>query len=171
MALTDKLTNIADTIRSKTGGTDLLTLDQMVTEIENLQIGIGGYKVEFGSFTPASDSGTKGYVVNHSLGKIPSIIAFYTDTNVPNHYNKAGVSMANINSNGFIASGSYGTDMIISGDSTFWGNSSSRYGSTCCTIREASSTHFKIGYNRNYTRSVGCKAGVTYYWVAIAEAD
>ena len=171
MALTDKLTNIADTIRSKTGGTDLLTLDQMVTEIENLQIGIGNYKVEFGSFTPASDSGTKGYVVNHSLGKIPQIIAFYTDTMMRDYYNKAGVSMAVINSNGFVPSGSGGTDMLISGDTTYRGNSSSRYGSICNAIREASSTHFKIGYNRNYTSKVGCKAGVTYYWVAIAEAD
>ena len=171
MALTDKLTNIADTIRSKTGGTDLLTLDQMVTEIENLQIGIGDYKVEFGSFSPASDSGTKGYVVNHSLGKIPSIIAFYTETMMRDYYNKAGVSMAAINSNGFVASGSGGTDMLISGDTTYRGNSSSRYGNICNAIREASSTYFKIGYNRNYTSKVGCKAGVTYYWVAIAEAD
>lgn len=171
MALTDKLTNIADTIRSKTGGTDLLTLDQMVTEIENLQIGIGGYKVEFGSFTPASNTGTNGYIVNHSLGKIPSIIAFYTDTMMRDYYNKAGVSMAVINSNGFVASGSGGTDMLISGDTTYRGNSSSRYGNICNAIREASSTYFKIGYNRNYTSKVGCKAGVTYYWVAIAEAD
>lgn len=171
MALTDKLTNIADTIRSKTGGTDLLTLDQMVTEIENLQIGIGGYKVEFGSFTPASDTGTNGYIVNHSLGKIPQIIAFYTETMMRDYYNKAGVSMAVINSNGFVASGSGGTDMLISGDTTYRGNSSSRYGNICNAIREASSTYFKIGYNRNYTSKVGCKAGVTYYWVAIAEAD
>ena len=39
MALTDKLTTIADAIRSKTGGTDSLTLDQMAGEIDNIQSG------------------------------------------------------------------------------------------------------------------------------------
>lgn len=40
MALTDKLTNIADAVRGKTGKTDTLTLDQMATEIAG--IGAGG---------------------------------------------------------------------------------------------------------------------------------
>ena len=39
MALTDKLTAIGDAIRSKTGGTEKLTLDAMPTEIENIQTG------------------------------------------------------------------------------------------------------------------------------------
>ncbi len=43
MALTDKLTTIGNAIREKTGGTDLLTLDQMPTEISNIQ---GGGTVE-----------------------------------------------------------------------------------------------------------------------------
>ena len=43
MALTDKLTAIGDAIRTKTGGTDLLTLDQMPAEISNIQ---GGGTVE-----------------------------------------------------------------------------------------------------------------------------
>lgn len=42
MALTDKLTAIGNAIREKTGGTDLLTLDQMPTEIANIQGGGGG---------------------------------------------------------------------------------------------------------------------------------
>ena len=43
MALTDKLTAIGDAIRTKTGGTGLLTLDQMATEIASIQ---GGGTVE-----------------------------------------------------------------------------------------------------------------------------
>lgn len=39
MALTDKLTSIADAIRSKTGKTDKLTLDAMVTEIKGIETG------------------------------------------------------------------------------------------------------------------------------------
>lgn len=40
MALIDKLTNIADSIREKTGKIDLLTLDQMPLEIANIKTGM-----------------------------------------------------------------------------------------------------------------------------------
>ena len=42
MALTDKLTAIGDAIRSKTGGSELLTLDEMPQEIQSIQTGGGG---------------------------------------------------------------------------------------------------------------------------------
>lgn len=42
MALTDKLTAIADAIRGKTGGTDTLTLDQMAEAIAAIEAGGGG---------------------------------------------------------------------------------------------------------------------------------
>lgn len=42
MALTDKLTVIADAIRGKTGGTDTLTLDQMAESIAAIEAGGGG---------------------------------------------------------------------------------------------------------------------------------
>lgn len=42
MALTEKLGNIADAIRGKTGKTEEMTLEQMVTEIEGIQVGGGG---------------------------------------------------------------------------------------------------------------------------------
>ena len=41
MALTNKLSAIGNAIREKTGGTDLLTLDQMPAEIANIQSGGG----------------------------------------------------------------------------------------------------------------------------------
>ena len=46
MALTDKLTAIADAIRAKTGKTDSLTLDQMPTEIAGITTGGGGGSAE-----------------------------------------------------------------------------------------------------------------------------
>lgn len=46
MALTDKLTAIANAIRSKTGGSDLLTLDEMPQEIQSIQTGGGGTSEE-----------------------------------------------------------------------------------------------------------------------------
>ena len=39
MALTDKLTAIADAIRSKTGTTESMTLDEMITAISNITTG------------------------------------------------------------------------------------------------------------------------------------
>ena len=42
MSVNEKMTTIADAIRAKTGKTDALTLDQMVTEIEGITTGGGG---------------------------------------------------------------------------------------------------------------------------------
>ena len=42
MALTNKLTAIADAIRGKTGKTGELTLEQMATEIAGIETGGGG---------------------------------------------------------------------------------------------------------------------------------
>lgn len=61
MALTNKLTAIADAIRGKTGKTEEMTLDQMATEIAGIVTGgggtdgelpIGNYKFAYGQFTP-----------------------------------------------------------------------------------------------------------------------
>lgn len=43
MALTDKLTAIGDAIRSKTGKNEPLTIENMVSEISNLEIGSNGF--------------------------------------------------------------------------------------------------------------------------------
>ena len=59
MALTDKLTSIADAIRSKTGNTALLTLDEMPQVIQSIQTGGGG-----SSETSSADSILDGTIVN-----------------------------------------------------------------------------------------------------------
>lgn len=46
MALTDKLSAIGNAIRAKTGGSDLLTLDEMPQEIQSIQTGGGGETLE-----------------------------------------------------------------------------------------------------------------------------
>ena len=46
MALIEKLEAIGEAIRGKTGGSELLTLDQMAAEIEGLEIGGGGSDIE-----------------------------------------------------------------------------------------------------------------------------
>lgn len=57
MALTDKLTHIADAIRGKTGKTDSLTLDQMATEIAGIQAGADGDRIEMGEITITNPAG------------------------------------------------------------------------------------------------------------------
>lgn len=58
MALTDKLTAIANAIRGKTGGTELLTLDEMPAEINSISSGEGGQSEELDdvvlTYTPSS---------------------------------------------------------------------------------------------------------------------
>lgn len=76
MALTNKLSAIGNAIREKTGGTDLLTLDQMATEIANIQ---GGGTVEELTITsngtynpPAGIDGYAPIVVNVPQDGAPS---------------------------------------------------------------------------------------------------
>lgn len=57
MALTDKLSAIGNAIRSKTGGSDLLTLDEMPQEIEGIQTGGGG----------GEDAGLADSIVNRTI--------------------------------------------------------------------------------------------------------
>ena len=71
MALTDKLTAIGDAIRTKTGGTDLLTLDQMATEIANISGGGGGdlsiedLSLDIKDYSLGSSSGAQTAIVNN----------------------------------------------------------------------------------------------------------
>ena len=152
-------------------GTATITPDEGYDGLSSVDVTVnvsgGDLKFEFGSFTPAFDSGKDGYTVTHSLGTMPHVIYYSTSTGVGGHYNRRGASIANIGSKGFINSTS-GFDGLKSGVSENSGDPNARYGSSCYAITSISDTSFKIGRNRNYSSSVGCKAGVTYYWVAIA---
>lgn len=57
MALTDKLTAIANAVREKAGTTDAMTLTQIAEAIAAIQTGGGGkeLKVAYETFTPAED--------------------------------------------------------------------------------------------------------------------
>ncbi len=57
MALTDKLTDIADAIRRKTGGTAKLSLTEMVTEIDSISAGGGAEEAPEVSLVNASTDG------------------------------------------------------------------------------------------------------------------
>ena len=75
MALTDKLTAIADAIRGKTGGTEEMNLDQMALAIAGISGGGGGGAKTL-TYTVASVVSAKEFVIEieHGLGKIPTAI-------------------------------------------------------------------------------------------------
>ena len=82
MALTDKLTAIADAIRSKGGTTDQLTLTGMVDAINAIQTGSGctGLAYDMGEFV--LDADTKALnppSIPHNLGEVPEFILVWTD--------------------------------------------------------------------------------------------
>lgn len=93
MALIDKLTAIADAIRGKTGGTALLTLDDMAAAIAGIPSGGGsasGLAYDMGEFVPEADTiaGENTYI-SHNLGEKPGFILVWTDdyVGVTNPYN------------------------------------------------------------------------------------
>lgn len=83
MALTDKLTAIADAIRSKGGTTDQLTLAGMVDAINAIQTGSGGTGLAYdmGEFVLESDTigGSTPTYIAHNLGEKPGFILVWTD--------------------------------------------------------------------------------------------
>lgn len=94
MALTDKLTSIANAIRSKTGRSGKLTLDQMVTEIASISGGGGGLPsgisaIKMGTHTVSSDV-AYGTAVNitHNLGVIPDLFIVYATSNTAVTYSE-----------------------------------------------------------------------------------
>lgn len=83
MALIDKLTAIADAIRGKTGGTALLTLDDMAAAIAGISSGGGGgsgLAYDMGEFVLEADTiaGENTYI-SHNLGEKPGFILVWTD--------------------------------------------------------------------------------------------
>lgn len=83
MALIDKLTAIADAIRGKTGGTALLTLDDMAAAIAGIPSGGGGgsgLAYDMGEFVLESDSNvTSPTYISHNFGEKPGFVLVWTD--------------------------------------------------------------------------------------------
>lgn len=82
--------NIADAIRSKTGGTSPIVADNFPTEISNIETGGGeelptGIKgIWYGSYTPSSDIvSTTGFTVTHNMGYVPTVVYCWCDTYIP----------------------------------------------------------------------------------------
>lgn len=84
MALTNKLTAIADAIRGKTGKSEEMTLDQMAIEIAGISSGGGGgIAYDMGEFVLDADVHNlytnRGDGIPHELGETPDFILVWTD--------------------------------------------------------------------------------------------
>ena len=78
MALTDKLTAIADAIRSKGGTTDQLTLAGMVDAINAIQTGSGGIQSASGEYSIAGDVAKLNIDIS-DIGFVPDLVVAYLD--------------------------------------------------------------------------------------------
>lgn len=91
MALTDKLTAIADAIRGKTGGTEGMTLDTMVSAIEGIESGgIPGVTVIKGEYIHSQNYGSSWIKIIHNLGEIKPFVF---------HFRSRGSHFENTDSN------------------------------------------------------------------------
>lgn len=81
MALTDKLTNIADAIREKTGSTRTMNLEGMAAAIAEITGGgSAGLAYDMGEFVlDADDKYVDPPSIPHNLGEIPEFILVWTD--------------------------------------------------------------------------------------------
>lgn len=71
----EKMTDIADAIRSVTGITSKLGIDEIVNEIEDLAGGVSkNYKT--GSFTQSSTNSTPRQI-RHGLGRVPQVLILF----------------------------------------------------------------------------------------------
>lgn len=138
MSVHSKMTAIADALRSKTGGTSPLTLDQMATAIAGIQTGGGGTNgIYMAEVTLAANSGW--VPIDHNLGTTDILLAcmwaetlgdivpesglclgsFWTKTDIPNRRTSTGGNQTCANwdgTNGYLnftypSSGTYWTAM------------------------------------------------------------
>ena len=78
MALTDKFVDIANAIRDKTGKTDGLTLEQMATEIDGIDL---GSQIVTGTFTKTTDYYYKYSITVSGIPFKPTAISAYAKVN------------------------------------------------------------------------------------------
>lgn len=112
MALTDKLTAIADAIRGKTGGTEEMTLDAMVSAIKGIEAGGGGLpagitEIKSGSWTQATNDSSGSFTIPHGCSRTPRFIIVNSDyaTSGANYYNSIQLAALVISDDGKYSGG------------------------------------------------------------------
>ena len=155
------LTEIADAIRGKTGGTDGLTLDEMATAISGINTGSIA-KFTTGTLTLESDfvlgTTTSGfYTINHNLGEIPDI--FYISCNIVSNTHINFAIFFNVDQDA--KTGNY--FMSIQGEGSYLGNLSGYHFDVQGVLTENEAK--LIGHND--LSGARISANYEYKWVAI----
>lgn len=161
MALTNKLTAIADAIREKTGGTAQLSLDQMATEIANMSGGFAYadelYSADDVSITYTSTTAGTAKTITGitNLCKYPFIAVIIENTDT-----RAG-SLKFMRSCTIIGNSAYAT-----GGSTVTRYGVEQYYNSSGTLTNLSSTSYGLwGYSFSNTTSliIRGRCNATYY--------
>lgn len=141
MALTDKLTAIANAIRAKTGGTATMTLDEMPTEIASIS---GGGDITDGTVIHARDA--SGYPTSMTVYGTPILRYAYSSKNASSQYRKVSNlvlddSVLSIDRYSFEYVGAEGTGFNLDTKATTIDQYSFQYsGAKSARFREATST-------------------------------
>lgn len=174
MALTDKLTAIADAVRDKTGTTDAMSLTQIAEAIASIETGGGDSEpAVFGTFSQNIDhykltsQDTSTYIFKTNLGYAPKVFIIYPLNIYGNnslssyifywHYITNNVSRFVSNGNG-ASSGEYhynSSNMAIATDGA-------------CDYLKGD---IPIYTYRSDNGDAYFRAGVTYGWAAIGKAE
>ncbi len=164
MALTDKLTTIANAIRSKTGKSDALTLDQMATEIES--ISAGGSTEEW-----IGDGNTHIWITlgegrtSPMLGCCPNgtVTVDWGDGTTPDTL--TGTSLTTVRwtpNHNYAKAGDYVITLTVDGEMGLKGGSSSNEGS--CLLRCAFNNDTRNRAYQNAVQKLEIGTGVTAIW-------
>ena len=150
MALTDLLTQIADSIRSKDGTTEpipAIDFPQRILDIPS------GRAVDFASGTVTLKEDTQTIEIEHGLGHKPTLFCLYAIDGIQAINSSTCSCIAN--NYGDLGGGCYSSARMYNGII-----SQSYDGSRISTADETKCT-FITGYNTHYFRS-----GWTFYWIA-----
>lgn len=170
MALTDKLKAIADAVRAKTGGTELLTLDQMAAAIGGISGG-GGLPsavatVTYGDYIPTVDTNSMPDI-EHGLGAVPDIVVAWC---------------GELDCSGYSTTTLIGS-AIIRGITTRLSSSANSENANICLTKESGAGSVQVvspssqSYVGTLTESVFplqknsaavyIRGGVSYHWIAV----
>ena len=149
MALTDLLTQIADSIRSKDGTTEPIPAMDFPQRILNIPSG-GAVDFVFGTVTPTADTQT--IEIEHGLGHKPALFCLYAIDGIQ-AINSSTCSCIG-NDYGDLGGGCYSSARMYNG------NISQSYNPSRISTADETKCTFITGYDTHYFRS-----GWTFYWI------
>ena len=189
MSVNEKMTAIADAIRAKTGETGLLSLDAMAAAIMGISVGSGGSEdsLQFTTGTFTANTTRSAVTINHSLGKKPIHVIFFTTSAIfipsYNATNSESVYQSLYSWVNALEDGnfSYSSSYVYTSRMTYYSSASATTASHRPThsisinSKESANNIGSANYSINnitdesFTTPAYLYAGKTYRWFAIGE--